>query len=904
MGVLLKEALRRLCVDGGWSYAMFWKIGQRNPAHLVWAEGHNEMIGVSGLLNLSRVEIVDPLCKEQQSGQDPLKDRIGRMVNKMMIPQVHVVGSGIIGCAALTGNHQWIFRETLGRDGCSDAGSLDCRLSSKDLAELNQQFLTGIQTIAIIPVLPHGVVQLGSTQMVMESIRFVNHVKILFAQLASVPGALLSENIQKALGQKVHVNASYGVPTLTPLSMNTHSELAVADSFDRQALKTPQSGLAIHSSYASPSINALEVLSTSKEIMTCKDKSLGDSVHTMPSTIVKSLVSRVDQVESGSTKAKIVHPHPSVQLKQEWRSIVSSGLSVASSVKDSVIVSLLGENESSNNINNLGTSDSLPSDAWKSVNGDSFLESIMVPSGQSSDIGTARILNPANRTNNDHVTSEEPQRDGVSSMNKHTTVALVREQEIDALQTNNIQSIDSDDHPSWLWSMPGFLEECSLIGSRVAQGDQSCHDVCAGVDMPTPSDGDTFCRSGEISDALVRPPMGDELFEALSQGFKSNRAYGSLNDVNCKVDVDSQNLNMEFCTSMTEIDKGVSDIISETHQDHLLEAVVSKVHSSVKQNSEDSVSCKTTLTNISSASPHTSCPSYGWVSSEEKLQKGLVALSPSLVKVDAAISGSVASACSIGTVGDYSQMAGGYKSRISLWGEGRQQEMKVDNISATQSGKSNRKRTRPGENPRPRPKDRQMIQDRVKELREIVPNGAKCSIDSLLERTIKHMLFLQSVTKHADKLKETGEPKIKEGGLVLKDNFEGGATWAFEVGTQSMICPIIVEDLNPPRQMLVEMLCEERGFFLEIADLIRGLGLTILKGVMEARNNKVWACFAVEANSDVTRMEIFLSLVRILEPTMGSSSLVPKDLIIGDNVGLNAFHQPSIPATGMDSRMC
>ncbi|KAJ0491142.1 putative myc-type, basic helix-loop-helix (bHLH) domain, transcription factor LHW [Helianthus annuus] len=54
-----------------------------------------------------------------------------------------------------------------------------------------------------------------------------------------------------------------------------------------------------------------------------------------------------------------------------------------------------------------------------------------------------------------------------------------------------------------------------------------------------------------------------------------------------------------------------------------------------------------------------------------------------------------------------------------------------------------------------------MIQDRVKELREIVPNSAKCSIDALLEHTMKHMLFLQSVTKHADKLKQTGESKLQ-----------------------------------------------------------------------------------------------------------------------------------------------
>lgn len=39
--------------------------------------------------------------------------------------------------------------------------------------------------------------------------------------------------------------------------------------------------------------------------------------------------------------------------------------------------------------------------------------------------------------------------------------------------------------------------------------------------------------------------------------------------------------------------------------------------------------------------------------------------------------------------------------------------------------KMNRKRARPGENCRPRPRDRQLIQDRIKELRELVPNGSK-----------------------------------------------------------------------------------------------------------------------------------------------------------------------------------
>lgn len=44
--------------------------------------------------------------------------------------------------------------------------------------------------------------------------------------------------------------------------------------------------------------------------------------------------------------------------------------------------------------------------------------------------------------------------------------------------------------------------------------------------------------------------------------------------------------------------------------------------------------------------------------------------------------------------------------------------------------------------------------------------------------------------------------------VVLKDNSSGnggGSTFAFEVGGQTMVCPIIVEDLHPPGQMLVEV---------------------------------------------------------------------------------------------------
>ena len=42
------------------------------------------------------------------------------------------------------------------------------------------------------------------------------------------------------------------------------------------------------------------------------------------------------------------------------------------------------------------------------------------------------------------------------------------------------------------------------------------------------------------------------------------------------------------------------------------------------------------------------------------------------------------------------------------------------------------------------------------------------------------------------------------------------------------------------------MFCEEKSHLLEVADAIRNLGLSILKGVMEYRCGKIWAQFIVE----------------------------------------------------------
>ncbi|CAA2934052.1 transcription factor EMB1444-like isoform X1 [Olea europaea subsp. europaea] len=179
------------------------------------------------------------------------------------------------------------------------------------------------------------------------------------------------------------------------------------------------------------------------------------------------------------------------------------------------------------------------------------------------------------------------------------------------------------------------------------------------------------------------------------------------------------------------------------------------------------------------------------------------------------------------------------------------------------------KRARPCKSCRPRPRDRKLIQDRIKELRELVPNGSKCSIDSLLEQTIKHMLCMQSMPTHADKLNRWSASKLldKDMGIGSSCN-DQGLSWAMEVGNNPKAFPIVVENINMNGQMLVKMICEEHSHFLDIAETIRSLGLIILKGVTEAYENKMWMCFEVKGQKSrsMHRMDVLWSLMHLLQP--------------------------------------
>ncbi|KAJ1417502.1 hypothetical protein SESBI_16558 [Sesbania bispinosa] len=319
----------------------------------------------------------------------------------------------------------------------------------------------------------------------------------------------------------------------------------------------------------------------------------------------------------------------------------------------------------------------------------------------------------------------------------------------------------------------------------------------------------------EDTSYTLKFPAGYELHEALGPGFLNGSRY---------FDWEAQT-NQDVKTAEMSDEISCSQLTSESRPEHLLEAMVTNVcHSNNCVNSESSFSTSMQTAMTSARNPETSIHTVHTINSE-----GYSIDRPSNVRGDKQQSLSSSGIC-------------GVMSPKALSSTCPSSSCSKQFERYSEPGKNSKKRAKPGESCRPRPRDRQLIQDRIKELRELVPNGAKCSIDSLLECTIKHMLFLQSITKHADKLNKYADSKTKfhhmEKDILGSSGYQQGSSWAMEVGGHLKVHSVLVENLSKNGQMLVEMLCEECSHFLEIAEAIRSLGLTILNGATEAHGPK------------------------------------------------------------------
>lgn len=821
MGSVLKQALKRLCCSNGWCYGVFWRFDKRNSLLLTFEDAYYE-------------------------------DQMGTVVNHMLL-QVHMLGKGIIGQAALAGSHSWVFFDTHGEQSNSIGSVTNQDIFQEETStEFHHQFSSGIKTIVTISVGSRGVVQFGSTQKVLESLEFLDQTKRMLQGMESIDGLIPLEHASSS-------SDFYDLDGLfaTLIASENSSSGNLVQVYGGSSTELIGNAACLS---ASPSQSSF----TSDFFIGNMTPMHGDSCH-----VFNQLQTDVPEAQ-GELSSK---PNTKIQ---------SFGLPT-SSVNNSV--------------------DNVPSNsAWSNDSILAAFEPISLPEKGMQDLPGVFVAKTDTLVSRGSAIKSCLGESNVSLKYQYRSGKLTPDQNCPlerAIDHPNISEkfkeadlladISSafavDDLTQWFALSPEYdidkilnaandyysqplhvmSESFGLIGlNSLADNPIKCSAKSAQC-----SDADTVISDGQEVSMIIQNVEND-LFDAFGLSVVCHQSGESWEETLMPV----------VSAVRSASSSGVAELKSEfevgfktTPQEGLFSEGLNELLDSVGTSS----STKSGLEEHFSTTKRRKVEGSSSNCNQVELVKSL--------------------SCSAGSMNlkqpssDWNKLNNNGskkevlpKSQVGLW---------IDDSYSINAGNAvikttkkleepmntNRKRARPGESTRPRPKDRQQIQDRIKELRGIIPNGAKCSIDALLDLTIKYMLFLQSVTKYADKLKQTNQPKLidRQHGLLKDSNGEshgdssdvdgGGATWAFEVGGETMFCPIIVEDLSPPGHMLIEMLCEEQGYFLEIADNIRGFGLNILKGVMEVRKSKIWAHFVVVANKHVTRLDIFWFLVQLLHQT-------------------------------------
>ncbi|CAN4093324.1 unnamed protein product [Withania somnifera] len=697
----LQQALRSLCCNTPWKYAVFWKLTHRARMMLTWEDAYYDNDGFPE--KKSPGSTVGHLHDGQYSN-----NRLGVAEAKMSY-HVYSLGEGIVGQVAITGKHLWL---------SADKDAAITSLAPEHCDGWQAQFSAGIKTIVVAAVAPHGVVQLGSLESIPEDLRVIKHIRDVFSELHELTASCLQSSMQNSMQNSC----------LSEVSTRTSGSEVFQDCINNLGRSV------------------------------CED---GRNMWSPLDTYVGKFVDHsyiFSQTES----------YPNKILEE----VNNQGLHETT----------VQESDDSGNL--------LPASCESSIlkhqeEGQMWAETDLRFEGETSNL---RVLGKGS------VDKTEPTYRNDSSIG---SVSYDAGQVTERLQPNR-NNLASEAY-NGRNEMLRLLDLPNAYPVTCAETNFGLENEC-NYTMHTPF---RFCA-------------GYELYEALGPVFHKG---------NSSKDREAGNREERAVEMLEGIDIN-SLLISNTGNEHLLEAVIANVNRHDNECSSVKSFCKSVdslLTTEITAEPCSS--DIGTISSTcySFDQETLNSFSSS-------------GTCSI-------LSSRGFSSTSCSRGSGHF-ERPLEPV------KMHKKRAKPGESCRPRPRDRQLIQDRIKELRELVPNGSKCSIDLLLERTIKHMLFMQSVTKHADKLGACSASKLvdKESGICGPSSHEVGSSWAVEVGNNQKVCPMRVENLGMTGQMLVEIL-EDGSHFLVIAEAIRSLGLTILKGLTEAYGERTRMCFVVEVLS-------------------------------------------------------
>lgn len=839
-----------------------------------------------------------------QGGSGDLEGQIGLAVARMSY-YVYSMGEGIIGRVAFTGKHQWVFHDGQNRSEAASGGNLHNQSASeKNPDGWQNQFAAGIKTIAVIAV-PQGVVQLGSTKLIMEDLKWIDHVKSVFSALQTAPSTPRPESaLDGQGGRSLYSNKLppfSGSNTFTTLrkpvaAQQSQSSLRNAeDAAHWQKLGAQASPAVVSKLQGFPPIAGSPGALCRERLFQqgAKARVEPQGVSYPPSAVIGPQTPQVHvnppqfDVPSNSNKSMLPCNNMKSRCLEDlragnlnvdptWTSLVAEGISSGlhnDSKRDHVVPTC------GSGIVDRKFSPPQENYSFKKKFSMCRTPETQVEGGFSSGsfrAGQQQQLNTNDTAIKSADFSSLPSRI-VGEEYFHNQVYPAAVNVASHSSAKSFGAASKDD-------VQGVTLRREALNKPESHREPNLHKYGGQSDVNTLDELEKFLASFSKEETGSRDTsfaIGDELSQALGPAFWK----GAMDELSGGQKAEELVLNQVEKASVLPIEMGtdwgskfarsnsyerltaVSPL--ESKPEPLLDAIVGVATSNlhlVSSNTDASFSVKVPLSNLTCAVPTLSVTQETEPACSSSLSGKILPSAPHheirYQENSTGVLRNLQNFCAPSdtqtnvSVHSWTEEGQSFKSDDTL--RLLSQSKRSDELS-----KSSKKRSRSGESARPRPKDRQQIQDRVRELRDIVPNGSKCSIDALLEKTIKHMLFLHSVTLHADQLKNTGE---------LKEDPDSGATWALDIGSQEKRYPIVVKDLNQPRQMLVEMMCEESGLFLETADVIRNLGLTILRGSLESHEDKYWAKFIVEANRDIQRVDVLVSLIQRLHLDNNSSS--------------------------------
>lgn len=630
---------------------------------------------------------------------------------------------------------------------------------------------------------------------IVENLGFVSQVKNLFVQLGGVPGALSSDITNNGLRKMMQAPVSLGIPVSADQSRNACVRVARftppvgnSDSSASRLVNQPTCSLnrQLHNNRQA---NELFVPSISHLTSTAPAVFFNPKVV----SVVKPSLLLGGKSEDEVMATQAIICNQDLHLNQHKLPYTpNSGDNHPTSVARSVapcrtltfmeqqILSSIGLQEPANNhvpipLNNMNSPQLGSTGCTPSI---SLSKSVGVPLHVGSEspstcpplegialqsvMGMVPMSKDSNHANSTCLPSGESLPNHLRNAGfKHNGTMGQQRTQRDLFDSLENQTANSGEPISCFGSMPsgsGSLEGRWVSRSKPDVASQSAirednvvitTNCSSGESANGSKENQSQSKLNEIySDrTLQRYAPGSGLFDVLGVDAKIRQLPNGRDDMlshgvdglagSIKPDVSTCLPQLDFSFCFDPMNDGISEsgIFLETGTDNLLDAVVSKIHSNGKQIFDDNVSCKTTLTKASSPSVHNKS-NYSEEALLEDIKGNLFGHSQSLTKSDIAWPSSFKASCSLDKTGKSSQTDSAYKSIISSCVEDGQ-NVKSDSISTAlsrrvdEAGRSTRRRSRPGENPRPRPKDRQMIQDRVKELREIVPNGAKVILSLL-----------------------------------------------------------------------------------------------------------------------------------------------------------------------------